>query len=276
MNQKAVECNLSAEEGWLLFPALSFYPQVISAEKLRIRSPYTSFQRYDAGLEKLAKMGFLDPVYDDKGAYQLTSKGSGAVLDIVGAAYTVMGEMEPLGTDDLDAISTLIYQLVDASLEAPEPPGKWSIKHSRKLDPGSDAAVMVRIDQYLSDLAAYRDDSHLAAWQIHEIEGHAWEALSVLWRKGPFSLDTLCELLVHRGFTKEEYHNALADLIKRGWVNLDDGDYCLTELGVKVREAAEADTDGYFYRPWSRLNDQALRDLKKQLTRLKTALEMGS
>jgi hypothetical protein len=135
---------------------------------------------------------------------------------------------------------------------------------------------MVRIDQYLSDLAAYRDDSHLAAWQIHEIEGHAWEALTVLWRKEPFTLDALCEQLAHRGFTTEEYQTALADLIKRGWVNHDDGDYCLTELGAEVREGAEADTDGYFYRPWLLLSDQAIRNLQKQLSRLQTALDMGS
>jgi predicted transcriptional regulator len=276
MNQKAAKYDLSADEGWLILPALSFDPQDISAEKLRIRSPYTSFQRYDAGLKKLAKMGFLDPVYGEKGAYQLTSKGKRAVLDIVDAAYTVMGEMQPLDTDDLEAISTHLYQLVNACLEAPEPPGKWCITHSRKLDPGSDAGMVVRIDQYLSDLAAYRDDSHLAAWQIHEIEGPTWEALSVLWRNGPFSLDTLWAQLEHRGFAKEEYQVALADLIERGWVNLDEGNYCLTELGVKVREAAEADTDDYFYRPWSCLSDQAIRDLHRELTRLKTALDIGS
>lgn len=275
MDQTAVAHQLTSEEGWLLLPALSFELEVVSPEILRIRSPYTAAERYAAGLKKLADLGFLDPVDDDKDAYRLTPKGRGAVLDIVGAAYAVMGKLQPLATEALDALSKQLCKLVRACLDAAEPPGKWSINHSRRLDPGEDAAVMVRIDQYLSDLAAYRDDSHLAAWQIHGIQGHAWEALTVLWRKGSFSLDALCEQLAHRGFTKEDYHKALADLINREWVNFDDEVYCLTELGEKVREAAEADTDGYFYRPWSCLSDQAIRDLQKQLSRLKTALEMA-
>jgi predicted transcriptional regulator len=275
MDEKAAEYDLPEGGGWLLLPALTFDPDIISAEKLRIRSPYTSARRYQAGLKKLADLGFLDRVDTDKDKFRLTSKGRGAVLDIVGAAYAVMEEMQPLDTDELDAISKQIYQLVNACVEAPEPPRKWSITHSRRIDPGDDAPVMVRIDQYLSDLAAYRDDAHLAAWQIYEIEGHAWETLTVLWRKAPFTLDGLCEQLAHRGFTTEEYRVALADLIERGWVNLDNGDYCLTELGEKVREESETDTDDYFYRPWSCLSDQAIRDLQKHLTHLKTALEMS-
>lgn len=275
MDQKGAELQLSREEGWLLLPALTFDPDIITAEKLRIRSPYTSARRYQAGLEALATGGFLIAETGIDQAYRLSPAGRQAVLTLIQAGYDVMQTLLPLDTGELEALANMLYQLVNACLDASEPPRKWSISHSRKIDPGENAAAMVRIDQYLSDLAAYRDDSHLAALQIHDIEGHAWEAFTVLWRKGPFSLDTLLEQLAHRGFTEDEYHAALADLIKRGWVNFNDGDYCLTELGVKVREAAEADTDGYFYRPWSRLSDQALRDLQKQLTRLKTALEIG-
>ena len=40
---------------------------------------------------------------------------------------------------------------------------------------------MVRIDQFFSELRAYRDDSHLAAWRGYENNGHAWDILTLLW-----------------------------------------------------------------------------------------------
>jgi hypothetical protein len=276
MDEKAAEYQLPERGGWLLLPALTFDPDNISAEKLRIRSPYTSARRYQAGLEELVAGDFIiaEPVNDL--GYRLSPAGRQAILAIIQAGYDVMQTLQPLDTGELEALANMLYQLVYACLEAPEPPGKWSISHSRRIDPGDDAPDLVRIDQYLSDLAAYRDDSHLAAWQIHEIKGHAWEAITVLWRKGPFSLDALCEQLAHRGFTTEEYQVALADLIRRGWVTSDAKQYSLTELGEKVREATEADTDGYFYRPWSCLSEQEIDFLQKQLTRLKTTPEMGN
>lgn len=275
MDEKAAEYSLPEGGGWLLLPALTFDPDNISAEKLRIRSPYTSAPRYQAGLEELVAGGFLIAEPGNDLAYRLCSTGRQAVLAVIQAGYDCMQTLQPLDAGELKTLAKTLYKLVYACLEASEPPGKWSISHSRRIDPGDDAPDMVRIEQYLSDLAAYRDDSHLAAWQIHGIEGHAWEALTVIWRNGPLTLDQLCEQLAHRGFTTEEYQVALADLIKRGWVNLDAGDYCLTELGVKVRESAEADTDGYFYRPWSFLSSQAIRDLERQLSRLRTGLEMS-
>ena len=275
MDEKAVDYELPEAGGWLLLPALTFDPVTISAEKLRVRSPYTSARRYQTGLENLLAGSFLIAEPGNDLAYRLSPLGRRAILAVIQAGYECMTALHPLANDELESIAATLKILVHACIEAPEPPGKWSISLSRMIDPGDDAPVMVRIDQYLSDLAAYRDDSHLAAWQIHEIEGHAWEAITVLWRHGPLTLDALCEQLAHRGFTREEYQDALADLIKREWVNLNDGDYCLTQLGEKVRIAAEADTDGYFYRPWSGLSALALKELQSQLTRLKTALEMG-
>ncbi len=275
MDEKAAEYELPERGGWLLLPALTFDPDNISAEKLCIRSPYTSARRFQAGLEELVAGGFLIVESENDLDYRLSPLGRGAIMAIIQAGYECMTALHPLDHVELESLADILNKLVHACIEAPEPPGKWSIRHSRRIDPGDVAPVMVRIDQYLSDLAAYRDDCHLAAWQIYGVEGHAWEALTVLWRNGMFTLDGLCEQLAHRGFTSEEYQVALADLIRRGWVNLDDGEYCLTELGVKVREAAEADTDDYFYRPWSCLGNQALNNLQTQLTRLKTVLEMG-
>lgn len=273
MDEVGTEHELSAEEGWLLVPALSFEPEVVSAERLRIRSPYDSERRFDVGLKKMAERGFLLPVEGLDRAYRLTPRGREAVLNILGAAYRVMGELQPLPTEESEALSNQLFKLVEACLDAPEPPGKWSITHSRRLDPGEDAAVMVRIDQYLSDLAAYRDDCHLAAWQIHEIEGHAWEIFSLLWRQAQLSITDIPEKLHRRGFNPAEHDDALADLVRRGWVDLERADYLLTRLGKEIREAVEAETDRYFYRPWTCLSVHEIASLKKQMIQLSDSLK---
>jgi hypothetical protein len=131
----------------------------------------------------------------------------------------------------------------------------------------------VQIDQYLSDLAAYRDDSHLAAWRIHDIEGHAWELLTVLWREGAHNIDDLFQRLPQRGYLSEETHAALAGLVDRNWVRYEEGNYKLTDLGEEVRNDAEADTDRFFYRPWSCLSVQEITALEQLIMRFKDGFQ---
>jgi hypothetical protein len=38
-------------------------------------------------------------------------------------------------------LAALLRRLVGAALAAPEPPGKWSLRLSRRTDPGAEAAV---------------------------------------------------------------------------------------------------------------------------------------
>jgi DNA-binding PadR family transcriptional regulator len=272
MDQKAVEYGLSNGDSWLLLPALSFEPHPISPERLRIRSPYTSREKYAAGLKKLAEKRFLVAVNSNDGIYQLTSLGREATFNIIGAAYSKMETLQPLNPKELESLANQLWELVAVCLDEPEPPGKWSVTHSRQLDPGECAPVIVRIDQYLSDLYAYRDDSHLAAWEIHDINAHGWEMATLLWQTGPQTLAELSQRLVHRGFSFDEDRQALDNLVQKDWVDSEGEVYYLTRLGKVVRKAAEAETDRIFYRPFACLSAEEIAELEKQLTRLKTAL----
>ena len=102
-----------------------------------------------------AARGYLRVV--DRGGYLLTDKGHAAAHAIVQAAYDCMAKLAPLEPDRLECLAGLLRRLSLACAAAPEPPGTWDIAHSRKTDPGLDAAVVIRIDQYLTDLAAYRE-----------------------------------------------------------------------------------------------------------------------
>lgn len=265
MEEKAAERQLSSEACWLLLPALSFEPETISAERLCIRSPYPAPKKIAAGLEKMAGLGFLLPANGRNGAYWLSDQGHEALDDIISAAYTAMAGLLPLPPDELEALSEGLWKLVCACDVAPEPPGKWSLRHSRQLDPGEGAPVMVRIDQYLSDLATYRDDAHLAAWEIHDISGHSWEIVTYMWQFGSMSLADLTERMANRGFSPAEHRQSLDALMARGWVDITGEEYYLTRLGRVVREAAEVETDRYFSQPWACLSDGEMADLQTQL-----------
>jgi hypothetical protein len=271
MEQAAAELGLSEWNGWLL-PALMFEPDPISAILLRTRSPYTSARLFDGRLAKAARQGFLTTVAEAENGYRLTELGRQAAEHVMGAMYAKMAAFQPMPSTDLERLASLLHRLVMSCLAAPEPPGKWYILHSRRIDPGDQAPVVVRIDQYGGDLAAYRDDAHLAAWQSLNIEGHAWEAFTYLWRGEASTLDGLYQKLERRGYSRDEYRQVLEDLMQRGWVKEESGTYQVTILGREIRQTAEEATDQYFYAPWSCLSQEETEELRTWLMLLGNSL----
>ncbi|KPL82071.1 hypothetical protein SE15_13245 [Thermanaerothrix daxensis] len=271
MNRVAAELRLPDWHGWLL-EAWLFTPEPISAARLRLRSPYTSPQWYNERLAAAAGQGFLAEVPGTPQAYSLTELGRWAAERLVEAGYAQMTTLQPLPEEALEHLADLLMRLVRSCLAAPEPPEKECLRLSRRMDPGAEACGVIRIDQYLSDLAAYRDDAHLAAWRPHAVEGPAWEAFTYLWRGEAATLDDLCQKLKHRGFTREDYQCALAALLERGWVAESAGAYRVTEVGNEIRQAAEETTDRYFYAPWACLSAEEVADLQSALVRFRDAL----
>jgi len=272
MDEAAAEVGLASPAwyGWLL-PALAFEPDPMSTDRLRVRSPYVAPQLVDERLQDAAEAGFLLPVAE--GEYRLTDdRGRQAAHRVIEAAYARMAPLQPLPSDDLERLADLLGRLVRSCLAAPEPPGKWSITHSRRVDPGPGAPVVVRIDQALSDLAAYRDDAHLAAWAPQAVDAHAWEALTTLWRGEAATPDELAAKLARRGHSAAAYGAALDDLSRRGWVAGDAGGYRVTPAAAEMRQAAEALTDRLFYAPWACLDPPEAGELEDLLVRFGAGL----
>ena len=264
------ELNLDGPESYLLLALPSFDEGTISAEVLNIRSPYTYEEVYRKRLESMARVGILDPVDEDH--YKITERGMRAFETVRLSTYSAMASVAPLPAKELSKLAELLLLRVNACLAAPEPPGKWSIRHSHSLDPGPEAAVMVRIDQYLSDLTAYRDDSHLAAWQPNEVDGHTWDVLTLLWLNGSESIDTVLQKLARRGNPFERTEEAFKTLVRIHWATYSLDVYTITREGREVRLQAEELTDAYFYKPWSGLSEKELDALVDLLLRYKNGL----
>ncbi len=266
MERAAADSGLPSPEWSLLFPALTFEPDSFTVKRLRIRNPYSAPHVFQARLERLVNLGALTPEGEE--SYRLTEAGRAAIRQVIQAAYASMAPLSPLPAEDLEDLAGLLRTVVQASLDALEPPGKWCIVNSRAIDPGDDAPVMVRIDQYITDLAAYRDDAHLAAWQPLELSGHAWEAFTVLWRGEAGTAEEVQARLPRRGYSTSDYAEALRDLADRGWAAGDSGRFQLTAQGRDLRQEVEERTDRYFFAPWAILNESEtgrLRNLTAQL-----------
>ena len=134
------------------------------------------------------------------------------------------------------------------------------------------APALAWIDQYLSDLNAYRDDAHMASWQPSGIGGAAWEAFTCLWRGEARTLAELCDRLAFRGHAGQDYVDALEDLAARGWIAAAGEGYRLTDAGRAVREGAEQTTDAYFFAPWACLAESDLEELRALLVGLRDGL----
>jgi hypothetical protein len=208
------------------------------------------------------------------------------------ASDQVLASLNPLPQPSLERLAGILGRLVQSCLHAPEPPGKWGLRLSRRLDGGVYMAagnpVMVRIDQYLTDLGAYRDDCHLASWRLLEVSAPAWDALSFLWRTERYSLNAqpahseqisltpagLAERLERRGYSAAAYAQALEELVQLGWAALQavNGSpapaYIITAAGRQVRQTVEDQTDEFFYRAWNLLDESDLSDLNRLLLAL--------
>jgi hypothetical protein len=271
MDGAAEKLGIPAGEwyGWLM-AARIFEPETVSTRRLHVRAAYTAPAKLEAALERGAALGLLEPVGAEE--YRLTAAGRAGVERIIQTAYAVLAALRPLPEGELQRLAGLLQRVVEASLAAPEPPAKWCLRKARHLDPGVETPVMERLDQYLSDLDAYRDDARLAAWKPYGVSGQAWEAFTLLWRGAAKTLDELCGKLVRRGFTREDYAGALQELVERGWVAEGEAGYSLTDRGRALRQEAETTTDCYFYEPWRRLSEGETAEVRELLTRLRDGI----
>ena len=202
MDSAAKEFGLETPIWYPLTAAYIFKPDPISVQRLKVRSPYSSTSYFETPLQALTESGFLTP--SPLGGYLITDQGIEATLAIMFAAYKALDALSLLSKDKMQSLANSLGRLVQACMIHGYPISKWSIIYSRRLDESSSENHAAKIDQYLSDLFSYRDDSHLASWRNLAVSGHAWDVLSVVWREGPISIEVVSDRLARRKWTKEE------------------------------------------------------------------------
>jgi len=250
-----------------------FGSETITTTKYMQMFPYGLAQVNEERFASAAQNGYLNS--DGKGGYGHTENGLKFAKKLWRAAGDSLADLNSIPFDNLQLLFDYLVQLIEASLAAPEPPYHFYISH--KCDNYGQYKTEYPLEGFVvrfGELSAYRDDSHIAAWQALGVEGHAWDLFTRLWQSASrASSEQLIEKVAYRGIPFEMVVQDLINLSERGWIESAESAYQLTAEGRCIREAAEALTDQYFFTPWNCLNKSELEDLSYLAIQLHDGLE---
>jgi len=266
------ELNLPSDWFLWLVAILFFGNEPISSAEFVRAMPFGLTHSLEKRFASATEQGWL--ISDGHGGYRPSEKGTNTLRRMVKADSDVVSPLRLIPDKRSQKLLGYLARIADASLAASEPPSKFIILHKRNnMHPGRDASTNVLIVEYLNELEGYRTDSHIAAWQPHNVAGHAWNILTWLWQNGASTLDTMYEELQYNDVPQEVYTQDLQELAERGWIEDNGGAYQVTAEGKRIRDEAEALTDQYFFAPWSCLNESELEDLSNLATQLCAGLK---
>ncbi|MEZ4511305.1 MAG: hypothetical protein R3C62_05495 [Chloroflexota bacterium] len=262
--------GLAESPGWFMVQAAEFDPEPLTVAGLRVRDIYAAERMVQALLDLMLSEMWLD--LTDEG-YMLTEQGR-EVLGRMGERTAVLSQLTlPIAERDAAWLEQTMRQLLEASLQADAPPGTWCLTHSRRRAPADTATNAEKIFQYVADFNAFRDDAHMAAWGGYEVMGYAWEAFALVCGGKGKTAVSIHQQIAYRGYTRDEYAHALAQLHARGWLEQErPGSYFVTPAGQAVWDDVEHLTNSYFYKPWQTLSEKEIAKLETLLTQLRDGL----
>jgi hypothetical protein len=255
---------------WMMMQAAEFYPDTLSIERLRVRAIWSSERILQGVLELMTSEMWLERSGDD---YRLTEKGRDILDMLLLRREEVLTAFQPFLKTNLMQMEQLLSRIITTSLQAPTPPGCWSLEYSRRRAPGSDAPVLCKIIHYFEDLNAFRDDAYMAAWIPYRVDGYIWESFALICDGTAFNASSVYEQLPHRGYNHSEFTKALHELTRRGWLSVKEDVYSASETGRRIRKEVEQLTDHYFYSPWSCLTGEELEALQVLMDGLRKEAE---
>jgi hypothetical protein len=239
------------------------------------RDPYSNPEQFERTFVSLNVKGWIEPMAD--GSFQVTVEAREAARSLIQAGDVQLSDFASMPDPDLKRLLALLKQIVMECCVTPEPPGKWAIlKRFRVADEHYPPIMQIR--EYLMDLFAYRDDSHLSAARPYfNAAGIVWIVLGALWQEDAINAEQMAEKMAFRGYDVVDYEIALQATMELGWVEQAERHallaFRLTEQGKQLRQQAEQLTNEYFYAPWSVLMQAEINELYKLLVQLRAALK---
>jgi hypothetical protein len=262
--------GLSRQTWRLLLATLACEPDPVSSADLMVRKPFTAAEVFSKRLQQAEAQGYLVQV--EPGNFRLSEIGRKETEHLMSVARAAIDRVDPLPRHDGERLSRLFKRLVQSCLETPPPPSTWSIQASYNLMPSLDPPLPY-VEQAMTCLLAYWDDSHLAAWRFTNLSATALETLSCLWRHEGTNLDEICEKLANHGHPCATYERAIAELRDRNFVEGPDSSLQVTNGGRIFRNEVEEDTHRFFFAPWKVLSFKEKTDFAGLLIRLKQGLQ---
>jgi hypothetical protein len=257
----------------LLFSTLpAFTAGYITPIYLNALFPFTSPGQIQQQLAHLVELKLLLPASEDH--YFLTEKGDQLATWISKEVNNALSGVMPISPTSMMDMASQLKAIDDACFSALEPPRKLHLSVQRKLTPAGTIPIMVRIQQILKELAAYRIDAHHSAWSAYIFDAHAWEILTLLWQGKKLNVDAMHQTLASRGFTLEETFGSISELSRRGWVINSNDDLSITPFGAEIRRIAENTTDRYYFAPWQPFSEAGLTELRDLVEEFRRGIPM--
>jgi DNA-binding MarR family transcriptional regulator len=245
----------------------AFAPDPLTTKSFIERGPYTNPASLNEQMDASVERGWLKPA--GKGHYQLSDKGKQFAEEFFGLWNEWFGSLPTLAEDETERAAQLLSKLVKAAYQLPKPDKKPTLEIGVRLRPEADAPAMLRVRRHITDLAYYRDDAHIAAWQPYNVSGKVWETLTFLWNGEAATSDEMVEQVgEYRHYDASDYAEAFEELIARGWATSENGKHHITDKGKEIRQEAENVTDQLFYAPFESLTQEETKELKRVLERL--------
>lgn len=259
---------------WYMVQAAEFYPEPLTVKTLRVRDIYASKSLAKALLELMASEGWFDRIGK---TYKLTETGLEVMNRVKTRAWEPIAQLQsyPEKTD-VERLERLMRRTIDASLVSGDKNHTWCLHYSRNRAPDGEAAALVKINQYCSDYNAFRDDAHMAAFKAFDVDGHVWEAFSLVCNETGNNADAIFEQLAYRGYSRADYAAALRTLAERKWIDSNNDTYEVTKKGIEIKEQAEHATDQYFFTPWKCLSEDEIVEFHQLMTQLGDELKTVS
>lgn len=239
-----------------------------SVEDFQKRDPFTNPEQFEKAFARFDVKGWIFPLPDER--YQVSRKAQDAVRAIIQAGDSKLAGFDLMPEPELKQMVNLLKQLWTANLEAPEPPDKWAIANRFRVA-DDQSPLIVQIREFLMDLFAYRDDSHLSAARPHfGGAGIVWDVLGAITNGSAVNAEQMAARMSLRGYEESDYEIAIQAAVEIGWVEAADDAITFhpTARGRETREQVERLTDEYFYRPWSALTENELDELYSLLSNL--------
>ena len=249
-----------------------FGSESITTAKFMRMFPYGLARLNEERFASAAQQGYLRA--DKESEYSPTDNGLNIARKIWQKAGESLASLQPMPKENLQRLFGYLDQLVEASLVTPEPPSHFYLSHKQKNY--RQMGTVYPLESFIvlfGELAAYRDDMHIGAWQARQIEGHAWDMFDKIYNGNTLTFDELYEKLKRRELPAEIYVQDLRELIKRGWVSETPNEYQITPAGKKIREDVEDETERLFFASWSCLNEKELGDLQNLAKQLHDGLQ---
>jgi hypothetical protein len=253
---------------WITLVSAQLCEPPFHLDMLADRMPYASSALLQTRVSTLLSKGLLQEVAPQE--YILTDQAIDLIRRWVERERVHLVNLASLPRKDLERLAALLSRVVQAAVTAPPPPDKERLLGSRRLAPAADAAPIVHVDQYLTDLHWFRDDAHVAAWRKAGCDSVSIEVLTLLWRGEAHDVEGLSSTLSERrGYTPEDYASCVRTLAERGLVDASQPTLTVTAAGRALRDGIEATTERYYMFPWTSLlpvEVKQLRDLLQRFT----------